>query len=100
MKCLYRILLDNQMRLLQINVSREANRYGLSDRATASVCTALLRDIELMTGADHAITIDKNKVRRERQAFRNNLVRDVHSTLTDKDDFIDAIYFDKEKIKF
>ena len=62
------------MRLLLENVSQEADRYGLSDRVTASVCTVLLCDIGFATKTDHAMTIDKNKVRGERQPFRNNLL--------------------------
>ena len=74
---LYCILLCKQMRPLLENVSRETDRCGLSDSATAAVCTALVCDIGLVTAADHAVIVDKNNVRRERQAFQNNLVADV-----------------------
>ena len=57
------------MRLRLEHVARENDRYGLSDRATATICTALLSDIGLVTDMDQTMIIDKNKVRRERNVF-------------------------------
>ena len=48
---------------------RSSDRYDLSDRATATICTALLCDIGLVTDADQTMIIDKNKVRREQNVF-------------------------------
>ena len=57
-------------------MSRETDQYGLSDRVTASLCTVLLRDTSFLIEMDHAMinrqkdhATDKNKVRRERQAY-------------------------------
>ena len=54
------------------HVAREADRYGLSDRATATICTALLCNIGLVTDTDQTMIIDKNKVRRERTYSETN----------------------------
>ena len=62
------------MRLRLEHVAREADRYGLSDRATATICTALLCDIGLVNETDQTMIIDKNKIRRERNAFRNKTI--------------------------
>ena len=77
------------------HVAREANRYGLSDRATATICTALLCDLGLVTETDQTMTIDKSKVRRERNMFRNKLIGKF--TQGDGGKQIDAIYFDNRK---
>ena len=83
------------MRLRLEHVAREADRYGLSDRATPTICTALLCDIGLVTDTDQTMIINKNKVRRERNVFRNKLVDD--SQPNDTDEPINAIYFDARK---
>ena len=51
----------------------------------------------LVTDTDQTMIIDKNKVRRERNVFRNKLVDD--SQPNDTDEPITAIYFDGGKIK-
>ena len=83
------------MRQRLIHVAREADRYGSSDRATATICTALLCDLGLVTETDQTITIDKSIVRRERNIFRNKLI--VKFTQSDGGKQIDAIYFDGRK---
>ena len=84
------------MRLRLEHVAREADRYGLSDRATATICTALLCDIGLVNETDQTMIIDKNKIRRERNAFRNKLINDSQQP-NDTDEPITAIYFDGRK---
>ena len=49
----------------------------------------------LVTDTDQTMIIDKNKVRRERNVFRNKLVDD--SQPNDTDEPITAIYFDGRK---
>ena len=83
------------MRLRLEHVAREADRYGLSDRATATICTALLCDIGLVTDTDQTMMIDKNKIRRERNVFRNKLIDDSQPNDTDQPNT--AIYFDGTK---
>ena len=59
------------MRLRLNHIAREADRYGLSNRATATICTALSRDLGLVTETDQTMIIDKSKVRRGRNMFTN-----------------------------
>ena len=40
------------MRLCLNHIARKADRYGLSDHATATMCTALLCDLGLVTKTD------------------------------------------------
>ena len=83
------------MRLRLNHVAREADRYGFSDRATAAICTALLCDLGLVTKTDQNIIIDKSKVRRERNLFRDKLTGKF--TQSDGDEQIDVVYFDGRK---
>ena len=83
------------MRLRLEHVAREADRYGLSDCATATIRIALLCHIGLVTDTDQTMIIHKNKVRRERKVFQNKLVDD--SQPNDTDEPITAIYFDGRK---
>ena len=59
-----------------------AQRYGLSDRATAAISTAVLVDHGIVSPADSSLVLDKNKIRRSKrrlnalltQIFNNDLV--------------------------
>ncbi|KAK4880508.1 hypothetical protein RN001_008654 [Aquatica leii] len=56
-----------QMRKTLPTVARECDRWGLSDRSAAAVCSALLQDLVIVTENDTASVIDRSKIRRERQ---------------------------------
>lgn len=84
-----------QMRIPLQNLAKEADRYGISDRATASLATAVLIDFGIITKDDQSLVIDKNKVRRERIKLRKTLHKDVRQT----SESITAIYFDGRKDK-
>ena len=79
------------MRLRLQHVARE----GLSDSATATICTTLLCDVGIVNEMDQTMIIDKNKVRRKRNAFRKKLAGEIQQI--DTNDGIDAIYFDGRK---
>ena len=79
------------MRLRLNHVGRKADRCGLSDRASATICTALFCDLGLVTKTDRTIIIDKSKVGRARNTFRNKLISKF--TQGDGGEQIDAIYF-------
>ena len=76
-------------------ITTEADRYGLSDRATATICIALLCDLGIVTETDQTMIIDKSKVRKERNMFKKKLIGKF--TQSDEDEQIDAIYFDGRK---
>ena len=85
------------MRLRLEHVAREADRYGLSDRAAAKTCTAILCDIGLVTDTGQTMIIDKNKVMRKRNVFRNKLLIVDDFQPNDTDEPIIDIYFDGRK---
>ena len=52
------------------NLAREADRYGLGNRPTADIATAVLLDYGVIQAGDLTLAIDPNKVQRARQASR------------------------------
>ncbi|GBM08130.1 hypothetical protein AVEN_214461-1 [Araneus ventricosus] len=44
-----------------------SDRYGVSDRATATIASSVLHDVGLITDSDISHVIDKNKIRKEKQ---------------------------------
>ena len=91
----YILIAGDQTKLRLEHVSREADRYNLSDRATVAICTALLCDIGMENEMDQTMIIDKNKVRRVRNTFRKKLPGEFQPN--DTNGGIDAIYFDRRK---
>ena len=53
------------------NLAMMSERYQLSDRASAAVAYAALKDAGLITDLDKTYVIDKNKLRKEREKYRN-----------------------------
>ena len=86
--------------LAKEHVAREADRYSLSDCATATICTALLCDIGLVTNTDQTMIIDKNKVRRECNVFRNKLVDDSQPNNTMNQLLLSILMIGKIKLLF
>ena len=80
------------MRLRLNHIAREADRYDLSNRTTTTICTALSCDLGLVTETDQTMIIDKSKVRRERNMFRNKLFDKFMQSNGGQQ--IDDIYFD------
>ena len=55
------------------NIPMAADRYGVSNRTTAAIATAILIDSELITPEDQSLVTDKNKMARARQKYRSQL---------------------------
>jgi hypothetical protein len=83
-----------QMRVQLPNLAKEADRFGISDCAAASLATAVLVDFGIVTQTDQSHVIDKNKVRRERHKLRKVLQKERNESV----DNISSIYFDGRKI--
>lgn len=81
---------ESQVRIPLPNLAKEADRYGISDRAAASLATAVLIDVGFITKENQSFVIDKNKVHRERLNLRKGLQRDMHQSPK----AIASIYFD------
>jgi len=63
---------NEQNRMEWPTLAMMSERYQLSDRASAAVANAVLKDAGLVTDLDKTYVIDKNKLRREREKHRNN----------------------------
>ena len=72
-----------------------ADRFGISDRAAASLANGLFADIQFSDDRGKIILIDRCKIRRERSKLREKL-KVLHN-----DEIIDAegLYFDSKKDK-
>ena len=74
-------------------VAQEADRYGVSNRAAAALCTATLVDYGIINPNDETNVIDKQKVWRARQELRREL-RERH---TEDMEQITGLFFDGKK---
>lgn len=62
-----------QMRLKLKNTALASDRFGVLDRATAAIASSVLHNLGLPTKENASLTIDKNKVRRDKDSNRSNL---------------------------
>ena len=53
-----------------------SERYQLSDRASAAVANAALKDAGLITDLDKIYVTDKNKLQKEREKYKNIISED------------------------
>ena len=81
---------SSQNRLLLATVSREADRYGVSDRAAAAIATAALMDASPSFEVSHVI--DPSKLRRSRKRLRFEV-----SATANTDRQVLGLYFDGRK---
>ena len=75
----------------QPNVAMSADRFGVSDRATASICSSLLVDLGIITSDDKSMVVDRSKIRRERDHLRLTL------RTKESENSVHALYFDGKK---
>jgi len=89
---------DNEQNIIDKNfmpfptVALEADRYGVSNRAAAAICTAALIDYGVVTSDDRQNIVDHHKVWRARQKGWKNL----HEISMDEEE-ISAVFFDGQK---
>jgi len=84
---------NEQNRIEWPNIAMMSERYQLSVRASAAAANAALKDAGLITDLDKTYVIDKNKLQRERQKYRN--IFNEEETIFYE--FIDGIYIDGRK---
>ena len=63
----------NQMRVKLPSVALACGRHGLSDRAAASITSAVLQDMGIVHKDDVIHVIDRSKIRRERSKKRSQV---------------------------
>ena len=83
---------DNQMRVKLPTLASSCDRHGLSDRAAASITSAVLQNIGIIHEGDISQVIDRSKIRRER--IKKRTILRVESS-----NLITGVYFDGCKDK-
>lgn len=79
-----------QMRRTLSTLARECDRASVSDRAAAKIATAVLTDFKLISPNNTSNVIDRSKIRREREKFRDSLQEGKRLVLK-------SVYFDGRK---
>lgn len=85
----------SQMRIKLPSVASICDRTGVSDRAAATIASAVLQDVGIISTSDMSKVIDKNKIRRERKKNREELVKKSDNELGNR--IIKGLYFDGRK---
>lgn len=85
----------SQMRMKLPSVASICDRTGISDRAAATIASAVLQDVGIVTTSDSSKVIDKNKIRRERKKNREKLAKKSDMELGNA--IIKGLYFDGRK---
>lgn len=81
----------SQMRVKLPSLASICDRTGVSDRAAASIASAVLQDVGVISPSDKDMVIDRMKVRRERTRNRDQVISRQSQRL------ISALYFDGRK---
>ena len=68
-------------------------RYQLSDRTAAAPANSVLVDVDKITENDKTCVIDRSKLRREREKFRQKIQKEEQQNFR----YVNAIYFDGRK---
>ena len=76
-------------------LAREADRYGLGNRLTAYIATAVLLDYGVIQPGDLVLAIDPAKVQRARQASRKSSTQTISEEWEDEP--VTGLYFDGRK---
>jgi len=84
---------NEQNRMEWPNLTMMSERYQLSDSASAAVAKAALTYAGLITDLDKTYVIDENKLRREREKYRN-IISEEEAIFYK---FIDGIYINGRK---
>ena len=82
---------QNRSFLREVAVTCE--RFGISDRAGAAIATATLKAFGIATDANKTNVIDRSKLRRERQKYREEIQKDEELQFG----AVDGIYIDGRK---
>lgn len=85
---------STQMRSTLTTTSLTSDRFGVSDRATAAIATAVLHDLGIICDENTTKVIDRNKIRREKKKIRKVITEEDNQMKE-----VNAIYFDGRKDK-
>ena len=76
-----------------LKVAVNCERFGISDRAGAAIATATLKALGIATDTNKTNVIDRSKLRRERQKYREEIQKDEELQCG----AVDGIYIDGRK---
>ena len=82
-------------RMVLRNLAKECDRWGVSNRAGAAIANAALIDAGIITPEDQKHVIDKNKLRRAIEKYRNERKVEDEAALEERQGH--AYYFDGKK---
>lgn len=88
-----KLKLNQQNRQSIKNLVMMCERFQLSDRAGAATGTATLKDFGIVTDTDTTYVIDRSKLRRERQKYREEIQEEEEKLFQ----MVDGIYIDGKK---
>ncbi|GBN17295.1 hypothetical protein AVEN_227673-1 [Araneus ventricosus] len=77
------------------SLSRECDRYGISDRAAASITSVVLQDIGIAHEGETSYVVDRNKIRRQRKKLQNAVAESTKLTVSWS--LLTGLYFDGRK---
>ncbi|GBM87551.1 hypothetical protein AVEN_107200-1 [Araneus ventricosus] len=73
----------------------ECDRHGISDRAAASIASAVLQDIGIVHEGETSHVGDRNKIRRQRKKLQNAVAESTKLTVSRS--LLTGLYFDGRK---
>ena len=79
-----------RIRVALPTLAAASDRHGVSDRAAATLATAVLQDMQIVHQGDTTQVIDRSKVRRERHKKRGDQAMESNTTFC-------GLYFDVKK---
>ena len=87
--------IQESAKFLLRNLAKECDRWGVSNRAGAAIANAALIDAGIITPEDQKHVIDKNKLRRALESYRNERKVEDDKALVEKQG--QAYYLDGKK---
>ena len=84
---------DKQNRTPLKNLAMTCDRFNSSDREAAAIASAVLKDYGIITDDDYSQTIDRSKLRRERDKYRKQIREEEAENFK----LVNSLYFDGKK---
>ncbi|GBM22479.1 hypothetical protein AVEN_183922-1 [Araneus ventricosus] len=78
-------------------LARERDRYGISDRASASISSAVSQDIGIIHEGEISHVVDRKRIRRQRKKLQNAVAESTKLTVSQS--LFIGLYYDGRKDK-
>ncbi|GBL94648.1 hypothetical protein AVEN_83967-1 [Araneus ventricosus] len=86
---------QSQNRLDFLTLASKCDRYGISDRAAASIASAVLQDIGIVHEGETSDVVDRNKIRIQSKRLQNEVTKSTKLTVYRS--LLTGLYFDGRK---